>query len=73
MITLFSSPACSHCNDFIKELKENNIEYEYKNIDEPDIYNEVVAVLGTSKNTELPVVVTNSGKVLNRPELKDLI
>lgn len=73
MIKVFSSNSCYHCTQFREQLAKHNIDYEYKDLDDDKVREECIDLCKTSGNTELPVVVTNSGKVLNRPELKDLI
>ncbi len=72
MIKLFSSKNCYHCNDFRQQLAEKGIDYEYKDLDDDKVREECIDLCKTSGNTELPVVITNSGKVLNRPTLEDI-
>jgi glutaredoxin len=73
MIKLFSSPACSHCNVFKKELDDAGIKYEVKDIDVPDVYNEAMAYCKIIGKIELPIVILNNGKILSRPTLEEVI
>ncbi len=72
MIKVFSTPSCYHCNEFREELSKHGIDYEYKDLDDDKVREECIDLCKTSGNTELPVVITNSGKVLKRPTLEDI-
>lgn len=73
MLKVYSTSSCWHCNQFREELAKNGIDYEYKDLDDDKVRDEAIELCKTSGNTELPIVITNDGRVLNRPELKDLI
>lgn len=70
---VYSTPSCYHCNDFREQLAKAGIDYEYKDLDDDKVRDECIDLCKTSGNTELPVVVTNSGKVFNRPTLEELL
>ena len=72
MTIIYSTSSCWHCNQFREELSKHGIDYEYKDLDDDKVREECIDLCKTSGNTELPVVITNSGKVLNRPTLEDI-
>jgi glutaredoxin len=73
MIKVFSSPNCYHCTELKQQLIDKGVDFEFMDLDDDKVMDEARELCEKTGNTELPVVVTNSGKVLNRPELKDLI
>jgi glutaredoxin len=70
MIKIFSTENCSHCKDFIQQLKDRGIDYEFKDVD--NNYETVVDIAERIGNTELPIVVLDNGKELSRPNIEDI-
>lgn len=72
-ITLYSAPWCAYCLALQKKLDQRNIAYEYKNVDEAGVREEMNKK--TENNQTIPVLfVGNAYKVNpNESELKELL
>lgn len=68
---VYKTPSCIHCREFIEELDKRGIEYELPDLDDPQVRDEALAIVGRLNKDELPLVVHN-GKEYSRPSLSDL-
>lgn len=48
MITLYGAPFCAFCKTERQWLDSFNIEYEYKDIEDSDVANELISLSGSS-------------------------
>lgn len=67
-VTLYGTPGCPNCKEFIKNLEENKIPYEFKNVD--DEYNEemwdvIHEVYEDVSRISLPVVLIGDEVMIN--------
>lgn len=56
-----------------KQLIDQGIPFEFLDISDDKLRDEALSLCRKTGNEELPIVVTDDGRAVNRPNLEDLI
>ena len=68
MLEVYGREGCGRCEMFKIELDDENIDYEYYDLDEIDNEEEIIEKAQSAGITSLPVIIQNQ-KIISKEEL----